>query len=225
MKKVVLIVAFCLGVLSVFAQHLNVIDYFRLLPDSLRDFYTIGYKDGKWHVPCHGIPNCFLKPKVDLKNGFIEIVNDVEAQGEITEQFVLFSDLQGNRFMGISRKSVSAGSIATKFSFWLYKDKTWIDVTDNVLPRFSINYFLRPGHKFPQFLSDVFAIWYDLPQFGTVVEVKLDSVDVEDFIDGISRSQQDFEGKLKQYRVFRQNLRYVQFGLKWDKKYSRFVVE
>lgn len=93
------------------------------------------------------------------------------------------------------------------------------------MPGFSINYFVFPPVNFPRFLSEVFAVWYDLPRYGTEVTVRLDSVDVQDFIDGISKSEQDYKQKLNQYMNFRKNLRYVRFKLKWDRQFGRFIVE
>ena len=225
MKKFIFAAFFAVATLSVFAQPMNVIDYFRLLPDSLRNYYKLEYQNGQWRVPCLSTAGCFYQSVVDVKNGFIQIVNDVEAQGTITDQFVLFSDLKGNRYLAISRKAVSAQSISTKIGFWLYQNGHWIDVTDHVLPGFSINYFVFPPVNFPRFLSDVFAIWYDLPRYGTEVTVRLDSVDVQDFIDGISKSEQDYKQKLNQYMNFRKHLRYVRFKLKWDRQFGRFIVE
>ena len=136
MKKFIFAAVLAVATLSVFAQPMNVIDYFRLLPDSLRSYYKIEYIDGQWRSPCLSAQGCYYQTVVDVKNGFIQIVNDVEAQGTITDQFVLFSDLKGNRYMAISRKAVSAQSISTKIGFWLYKNGRWIDVTDHVCQGF-----------------------------------------------------------------------------------------
>ena len=73
MKKVTLFTIF-LNSIFIFAQKFTIVDYFQLLPDTLKHGYELKLNKSIWEsISC---ADYTINPIVDVKNGYIEIIDE-----------------------------------------------------------------------------------------------------------------------------------------------------
>ncbi len=217
MKKQIFIFGLILLSISALAQKKNVVDYFHLLPDSLKH-YPLEYKNGKW-ISVSDVDYEVI-PVVDIQNGFIEMQPRGLGEGEEKQQVVLYREKDGSALIGVSYYYHN-GTFFEKYQIFFgeYKNNKWIDVTHKVLPEINFYTFMKSGYKISNELKQYLAITYDLPQHGTTITVHFQ------YNEGICLYR-DIKNKNKNLcDEFTKNVKYDSIKLKWDKENTRFVIQ
>ncbi len=215
MKKQIFIFGLILLSIQAMAQKKNVVDYFRLLPDSLKHYYSLEYKNGKWFT--ESVAEYQITPVVDIRNGFIEIQDDGTGGGTTTLQVVLYRKKDGSALIGVSYNLFDGVFFENSIFFGEYKNNKWIDLTHKVLPKINLYTFMKSGYKIPDEIRGYLSVRYSLPQHGTTITVDFQ-------YGGIFMYCSSDENK-KICDEFTKNVKYDSIKLKWDKENTRFVIQ
>jgi len=149
------------------AKTYNIKDYLSEIPDNFLTIYDA--KTGNAIIR-NNLLN--YAKEIDVKNGYIHISSEILNE-ELT--IVLFRKKDKSPLLGLSRKSALAQNII----FIEKSNKTWIDVTNKVLPTITNEFILEKYNK-KRKKGEVFtsndltktshlAVLYKLPQKGTTI--------------------------------------------------------
>ncbi len=196
------------------AQKKSVVDYFRLLPDSLNNGYELFYKNGKWFT----VSIDTIYPTVDIRNGFIEIKDEGTGDGELRTQVVLYRKIDGSALIGVSLSEFNGFAPPGKLYFLEMHYGKWEIVTNKVFPQISIHNFMKPGYKIPESIEGNYwwRIYYNLPRYGTNIQVEIDTTTMHYECNSENKKTAcDFLNNITRNPVI----------LKWDKPNTRFVID
>ncbi|WP_154657247.1 hypothetical protein [Hugenholtzia roseola] len=211
-----LLVAFCFGETK---AQTGVVDYFRLLSEEDRRGYTLKQKNETTWVAISSLED-ELNVIVDRKNGFIEIVDEGTGGGTSTLRVVLYRKADKSAIIGLSFGTFD-GVDSFEAKFLTYQNKTWRNVTAQVLPQLSYKDFLKnpaEAEKY-RFLETRTPVMLKLPQFGTAANASLGlgyCTDCEmwsDLSDTEKSRCQEFPKKV-----------YKSIELIWDKNAGKYAI-
>ena len=224
MKKIAFTLFLALLMLSLFAQKLTVIDYFEKLPPEIIDDYKIENAEGEWISKSNAGYEIF--PTVDIINGYIEIIDEGTGGGTTKLQVVLFRKKDGSALIAISKYTNDGGMyIESRINFMEYKNEEWIDVTYDIQPSITCNNFVNQGFDMPDFPEDfheMFGIVYNLPQYGTTIEISLIVGGLTLICDGTMES---LPADKKLVCDFIDNTKKTPIKLYWDKPNRKFYLK
>ncbi len=220
MKKIILSSFILIICIFSFSQNLSIIDYYRLLPDSLIHYYEIFYKDNKWYT--NSCAEYEIEILVDIKNGYIEINDEGTGGGRTTVKTVLFRKTDGSGLIGISYHFYD-GFADSDIKFLEYKNNEWVFVTNEVLPEITYRNFMSDDYELPYFEFPPFSIYYDLPQFGSSIKLTIFYDILKMQCDGefmeVSKEEKEIACN------FVKNIKNENLTLIWDKQNTRFLLK
>jgi len=206
-----LIILFLLFTGNIFAQR-NVLDYYRLLPDSLTEGYKLTYENGQW--TSYSDADYDLYPVVDIKHGYIEIDDEGTGGGELIIQVALYRKKDGKSLIAVSKKIFDGVSQKGKIYFLeLYSNK-WVIVNDKVLPHISVEKFFNNEYSIPPSYKQKTSIVYDLPRYGTTITLNLN----------VEAVLSDCDDNDQQCIEFEENISTYCLKLYWDKDSGKFYM-
>lgn len=168
----------------------NIKDYFLLLPDSIfkdveiplsleqrqialkyKTLEQIWNHKGYWKIDT-----------IDYKNGFMKISTTGDGGGSMVE-ITYFIKKDKSRLIAVNISQWDIMGISSNVKFYTYKNKIWKDVTTDVLPKvkisdFTINEFVKYFD-----LNENNPLFYNLPQKGKNIIVRIDNGAVEKLFD------------------------------------------
>mgnify|MGYP005842838991 CR=1 FL=1 len=153
----------------VLAQKLTIVDYFNILPDSLKYGYELKLNKAIWQINSNA--EYIIYPIVDLKNGYIEINDEGTGGGTKRVQVALFRKSDGDAIIAVSY-SFFDGFFNSSIYFLQFKYDKWTIINNEVLPSISYKQFMKQNYVIPSFPFTPFFFYYDLPHFGTTINVK-----------------------------------------------------
>ena len=205
---------------TIFAQKLSVLDYFDKLPDSVRMSYKISNSKGKWVST--SIAEYEINPIVDLRNGYIELIDEGTGGGVSKLQVVLYRKKDASALIGVSSYIGDGVWIEHSLVFLEYKNQQWIDVSSEVLPNLSYKDFVKETYEMPDFPEsyyEISTIYYKLPQHGTSIKASLDLGGLFLICDGTMNALPANKNLVCDFIA---NIKETPLALFWDKKNKRF---
>lgn len=220
MKKILLLLFFLSVILSVNSQNFSVLDYFKLLPDSLVHGYKLYKKNNIWFTHSWAeYENEYIEIKaiVDIKNGYIEINDEGTGGGRTILKVALYRKIDGSALIGISylfRDDLADSDI----KFLEYNNNKWQLVTDEVLPEITYKNFMKDDFKIYD-LKYPLSIYFDLPRYGTEIKVVLLYELIKWECD-----EECLTEKQKYACQFIENVKTDTIALIWDKQNTKFIL-
>ena len=220
MKKYIFGLVIILATTNAFAQKLNVLDYFDKLPDSVRMSYKISKNKGKWIST--STAEYEINPIVDLRNGYIELIDEGTGGGVIKLQVVLYRKKDASALIGVSSYIGDGTWIEYSLVFLEYQNQQWADVSSEVMPNLSYKDFVKENYEMPDFPEsyyEISTIYYKLPQHGTSIRASLDVGGLSLICDGTMNA---LPANKTLVCDFIDNVKQTPLTLFWDKENSRF---
>lgn len=202
----------------IYCQKFSVVDYYKILPDSLRKGYQLFFKNNKWIT--YSSEGYEIMPVVDIKNGYINIDDPGTGGGESTLTVALFRKNDGSALIGVSYYT-NDGIYANSWVYFLeYNNNKWEIVNQKVLPSITYKNFMSENYIIPKFPYPPYVIHYSLPQFGTTIELLFKCDYVVNLCSGIISTE---DKKLIQNACnFVDNIKHHILHLAWDKLNNKF---
>ncbi|WP_282775457.1 hypothetical protein [Phaeodactylibacter xiamenensis] len=146
----------------------NVLDYYRSLEPPYNSPYELTQKENKWIA--ESTLEMEVDATVDLKNGFIEIIDEGTGGGTYHVQVVLFRLANGNPMIAVSKKAYDGFSATQEYHFLRPEHPDQYDWTEHTLGALSVFDFLEPDYaEDPKILEEALPVLLDLPQQGTTL--------------------------------------------------------
>lgn len=207
--------------ISVFAQKKSVVDYYKLLPDSLTHNYKLSFSNNKW--VSQSSADYEIYPTVDIKNGYIKIYDEGTGGGESVLKIVLYRKKDGTALLGVSFLEGDFMDVDCSVYFLEYNNNKWEVVNSKVLPDITYKNFLKPNYVLSKNLLGNFSIYYDLPQHGTSINVALKYSLIMMYCEGAfsNTTEEDKTTSCK----FIENIKSDSLQLIWDKKDTKFFLK
>ncbi len=220
MKKLSLLIFLFVFTININAQNFNIVDYFRLLPDSVTHGYPLTYENNKWKSKSS--VDYPIYPTVDIKNGFIEIIDEGTGGGTETVQVALFRTQNKRAVIAVSYSVADGIGSESTISFWKYSKGYWIEITDKTLPDISLKNFTNKNYTVPKNLpKNFYDISFSLPHYGTILKANLFVQQATMFCNGsfsdVSQETQKMACDLIK------NIKTKTLELHWDKNDEKFV--
>ena len=141
-------------------------------------------------------------------------------------QVVLYRKKDGSALIAISKYTNDGGMyIESRINFMEYKNEEWIDVTYDIQPSITCNNFVNQGFDMPDFpeaFHETFGIVYNLPQYGTTIEISLIVGGLTLICDGTMES---LPADKKLVCDFIDNTKKTPIKLYWDKPNRKFYLK
>ncbi len=158
----------------------SVLEWYQDCPDATVLEYALSEKDGKWVT--QSTAEYEIEAKVDVKNGYVELMDDGTGGGSVILQVVLWRKADKSGLLGVSRGYSDGASIEGSVAFYSVDGGSWAEVTDQVLVDYGPGVFYDQAWyganeaKLQQLydeygLND--AVTWKLPQKGTSPAVLL----------------------------------------------------
>ncbi len=100
MKKNLILLLILIFTTNIFAQQLTVFDYFEKLYEDDKISYKIENIEGEWISQSNA--GYEIKAKVDIINGYIEIIDEGTGGGTIKLHVVLYRKKDGSALIAVS---------------------------------------------------------------------------------------------------------------------------
>jgi hypothetical protein len=150
------------------ANRKNVLDYYRSLEPPYNSPYELTQKGSKWVA--ESSLEMELEATVDLKNGFIEIIDEGTGGGTYHVQVVLFRLANGNPMIAVSKKAYDGFGATQEYRFLRPEHPDQYDWTEHTLGALSVFDFLELDYaEEPAILEEAMPVLLDLPQLGTTL--------------------------------------------------------
>ncbi len=197
----------------------TVVDYYKLLPDSLVFGYELSYENGKWISQSY--VDYEIYPEVDIRNGYICITDEGTGAGIEKLTVVLYRKSDGSALIAVSH-SVFDITADCSVKFLEYKNDNWEVVNDNILPPISYNMFMNDNYLIPDTLEG-YSVYFDLPQHGTTINLILEYDLLRMFCGGAFSNVRG--QKQKTACDFTENVRTDTVQLFWRKSQTEFKLK
>jgi len=223
MKKYLILLLLVIFGINSFAQQLTIFDYFEKLYEDDKISYKIENIEGEWISQSNA--GYEIKATVDIINGYIEIIDEGTGGGNVKLQVVLYRKKDGSALIAVSEFIYDGIFLEQEIEFYEYNKELCLNVKKKVLPNIELANFLSVDYSMSDFSEDyneMFAINYDLPQYGTTIEVSFDEGGLQFICDGTMETNLenqklvcDFLGNIENYRL----------KLYWDKIKGKFYLK
>ncbi|NPA67768.1 MAG: hypothetical protein GXO50_04075 [Chlorobi bacterium] len=189
----------------------NVIDYFRLLQESKMidvDCKLIKRKK-TWLCESEKNEAGFSSRKeavVDIKNGYIQIVDEGTGGGALITEIALFKTTDKKDIIGVNTYFADGMLQMSSFppTFYSYKDTSLVSLK-NIFPKTDPNmFFIKPY----DLEKELIGSYYILPHYGTNIKFCLDS-------SFVSLREESFKKNIKTY----------EFTYLFDKEKGKFLLK
>ena len=194
-------------------QKKTVVDYFNLLPDSLKQGYVLNYENNKWWT-MNPLLEDTIYPTVDKEKGFIEIVDDGTGGGTITTQVALYQKSDGTPLIGISITEMDGVNIYGRVHFMEYHNGKWEMVSDKVLPEITAKNFMKPNYNIPSNLENLCTYQYKMSPNDQTIEVDFLTLRLSNQCGAGDSLACDFLDNIANNTII----------LKWDKPNTKFII-
>jgi hypothetical protein len=146
----------------------NVLDYYRSLEPPYSTPYELTQKGDKWLA--ESSLEMELEATVDLRNGFIEIIDEGTGGGTYHVQVVLFRLAIGNPVIAVSKRAYDGVDATQEYHFLRPEHPDQYDWTEHTLGAISVEDFLELDYaEEPAILEEALPVLLDLPQRGTTL--------------------------------------------------------
>ncbi len=223
MKKTIILLFSVIFISNTFAQQLTVFDYFEKLYEEEIISYEIENIEGEWISNSNA--GYEIKAKVDIINGYIEIVDEGTGGGTTKLQLVLYRKKDGSALIAVSKFTSDGIFIEKEVKFLEYKNNLWLDVQYQVLPKMDLTRFMNADYEMPDFPENYYEMFeakYDLPQYGTTIEVHLIVGGLSLICDG---TMETLSADKKLVCDFLENIENPKIKLYWDKTKGKFYLK
>ncbi|MFH0974699.1 MAG: hypothetical protein V1874_02830 [Spirochaetota bacterium] len=227
-EKIIFIIFFFLtSLFTATASHAkkSILDYYNSIPlNQLNNFrYKLQQKNNKW-ITRSNVGYDF-EVIVDIKNGYLNIMDSGTGGGTGTQEVALYSTNAGSDIVGVNLITFDGIDSACTLKFFKPDDK-WKDVTDDILPKIDLFLFMDGSYKvnhqrkmdsFLEFTKGI-TLLYQLPRVGTTMSVK---VDLDRFIMENRQKGTGHNLKSNAYEIIK-SIKYREIKLTWDSKSNKF---
>lgn len=197
---------------------LTVLDYYRQLKDDYDPGYPLRQKGGKW-VTVSPLSEQDIDATVDLKNGFIEVIDEGTGDGMVKVQVALFRLADGKAVVAISKQIFDGIGAQQSWHFLRPDAAGFKDWTEHTMPIVTGFDFLPDDYaEEPDVVEEALPVLIELPRHGTNLVV---SVFTEK--KGLYCSEQATEYQRDVLCPVFGRLTRTTFSLKWDKTEGRFL--
>ncbi len=178
--------------------------------------YVLKQANGQWTCLSPSSQEPLEGVVVDIKNGFIEIVDPGTGGGDWTFRVVLFRMADGNPLLGITHTFFDGATLLHKYYFLKPEDAKQLDWTKQVIKQVSAFDFLPPDNtEETAIVEKLLPVSLELPRYGTIVKAKVYTGLKDIYCRGDENEFSDYCG------LFRQVQR-TEITFKWDKEKGRF---
>ncbi|MBN2891790.1 MAG: hypothetical protein JXL97_07980 [Bacteroidales bacterium] len=220
MKKTILLIITIIISNCAFAQK-TVIDYYKILPDSLKHDYNLKFVENKWQTM--SCVDYEIYPLVDISNGFIKITDEGTGGGTIVLTVVLYRQYDGSGLIGISFSNFDFMYYSCSTYFLDYKNNNWNIVNEKVLPDISHKNFMNKEYELADFDFNPYSIVFELPQHGTTIKLRFEYTYIKMLCAGAFENKSQIEKQAA--CLFQENVINDSIELFWDKKNTRFYLK
>ncbi|RMG67234.1 MAG: hypothetical protein D6722_13505 [Bacteroidetes bacterium] len=196
-------------------QRKSVLDYYRSLKPPYASPYALRQEGERWLTT--STADYEIEATVDLRNGFIEIVDEGTGGGTEKVQVVLFRLADGAPMIAISQQSFDGIGESQTYHFLRPEDPEQYDWTEHTLGVIGPYDFLELDYaEEPDLLEEALPVLIDLPQYGTALTAR------------ISTSKRFLycgdQASAEQHLVCPafDRLRRTEFQLSWDREAGQF---
>ncbi|MEQ8706247.1 MAG: hypothetical protein RIC19_20105 [Phaeodactylibacter sp.] len=194
----------------------NVLDYYRSLEPPYNSPYELTQKGNKWMA--ESPLEMELEATVDLRNGFIEIIDEGTGGGTYHVQVVLFRLANGNPMIAVSKRAYDGVGATQEYHFLRPEHPDQYDWTEHTLGALSVFDFLELDYaEEAHTLEEAMPVLLDLPQRGTTLTASV-FTGKRFYYCGDSASPEE---QLACPAFDR--LRQEQIALKWDRENGQFL--
>lgn len=205
-----------------FAQ--NITDYYKLLSGHDHDIemYTLSQKDGQW--VCTNADGEKLETFVDLKNQYIEIIEDHKEHGVFTMQLSMYTKKNGEHVIGVA-KNMKNDFVHGEVLFMNYRNGKWGDVTEQVMPEITYKDFTEQqdamgmvaSAPFDEDFNHEFEFGYTLPRSGNSAQANIETA-------VLKNKCTEGNQRIAAYCKDLSNVKYTAVNLKWDRVKGMFKI-
>ena len=155
-------------------EQLNVVDYYQGLYKQGIISYPLVEKNAGW-VSKNDLDD-EIRPIVDLRYGYIKIVDEGTGGGTIIQEVVLFRKKDKSPLMAVSLGEFDGIGESGRISFWELEGTYWQEITAKVFPSFKLEDFVQAEQRSTITEEDKEAVSIDLvfelPRKGTDIVVR-----------------------------------------------------
>lgn len=213
-------------------QHI-VDHYLSLPPEAFGDFlgkggvkYDLRYENGAWVWPYMDETE-LREAEVDLRNGFLEILDEGTGGGVVSQQLALYLDGEGNQYVGMTQKEFDGIFTRAISSFFGYSEKQnlFVDASQRI-PDLRYDDFLVDGSAFSfeninvNSLEELVYIYIEYPRQGTTA---MASIDISKLYYPFSKERYPEGSDTTEIQGIRNDLLYGGIELRWNKQEGRFT--
>jgi hypothetical protein len=193
----------------------DVLYYYRQLKPPYAPPYALKESGGKWMTRSDSTEEPF-EAVVDLKNGFIEIVDTGTGGGDWTYRVVLFRTAADEPVIGITRTFFDGAGIQHSYYFLRPEDPKQLDWTKHTMPSVSGFDFLPDDNAEEEAIVEkLLPVTLELPRYGTSVKAQVYTGLEYIYCRGDENEYSNYCG------LFRQVKR-KEFMLKWNTTSGKF---
>lgn len=193
----------------------DVLYYYRQLKPPYAPPYALKESGGKWMTRANSTEEPF-EAVVDLKNGFIEIVDSGTGGGDWTYRVVLFRTAKDEPVIGITHTFFDGAGIQHSYYFLRPEDPKQLDWTQHTIPSVSGFDFLPDDNAEEEAIVEkLLPVTLELPRYGTSVKAHVYTGLEYIYCRGDENEYTDYCG------LFRQVKR-KELMLKWNKEKGQF---
>ncbi len=198
-------------------QDHDVLYYYRALKQPYAPpGYALKETNGRWHSASPDTGEA-LDATVDLKNGFIEIVDPGTGGGDWTYRVVLFRMANGEPVLGITHTFFDGAGLLHTYYFIRPEDPKQLDWTKYTIRAVSgFDFLPLDNAEEESIVKKLLPVSLELPRYGTSIKAVVYTGLKDIYCRGDENEYADYCGLFQQVRR-----REVTF--KWNKETGKFV--
>lgn len=198
------------------AETKDVLYYYRQLKAPFAPAYPLRESKGKWTSVSPSTDEPLEDVIVDLKNGFIQIVDPGTGGGDWTINCVLFRMADGAPVLGLTKTFFDGAGILQECHILRPEDPARLDWTDYALPKIDGFSFLRDDSAEEEaIVQKLLPVTIELPRYGTSAKAKVYTGLQEIYCRGDQNEFSDYCGLFLQVRR-------TEIPLKWNREKGKF---
>lgn len=192
----------------------DVLYYYRRLKEPYRSGYELKENNGQWTSMSPDTEEP-IAAVVDVKNGFIEIVDEGTGGGEWTYRMALFRMADGNPVIGITNTYFDGAGLDQKYYFLRPENAQKLDWTKETIREITgFDFLPLDNAEEEDIVKKLLPVSLELPRQGTSVKAVVYTGLEQIYCRGDENEYSDYCGLFRQ--VQRQEI-----VLKWNKEKGR----
>lgn len=194
----------------------DVLYYYRRLKEPYRSGYELKERNGTWTTQSPDTGEPIASVVVDIKNGFIEILDEGTGGGEWTYRMALFRMADGNPVIGITKTYFDGAGLDQKYYFLRPEDSRKSDWTKETIKEVSgFDFLPLDNAEEERIVNALLPVSLELPRQGTSLKATVYTGLEYIYCRGDDNEYADYCGLFKQ-------LRRKEIVFKWNREKGKF---